>query len=1013
VVASKVFYHLEELDDALKYALGAGQLFDVAQKSEYVETLVAKCIDEYIRIRVLKTTNSAAGGENAVGVATGAVEEKSGDAVTATASSSSTTASLVSIDPRLEAIVERMFERCYHDGKYKQALGIALESRRLDHVSRAITTAPNPAEMLSYAFHLSQTVIIHRQFRQQLLRQLVDLYTKLPTPDYLNVCQCLLFLNDSVGVANILDQLIKKGGDEALLAYQIGFDLGENQNQPFMNQVAAALPPIGLPTADATANSSSSTAPSNSSSNPAPSASSDSSSSSSSSASSSASIFDDEIDETYSGRMRRLRFILSGEAATNIYLHFLYERSATDFNILKQIKEKLEARNSVTHNATVMAHAIFQCGTTVDVFLRDNLEWLGRAQNWAKFTATASLGVIHKAHHKESLKLLQPYLPAAGVSGSPYQEGGALYALGLIHSNHGSADKITFLTDALRNAGSNEIVQHGACLGLGLAALATGSDSLFDQLKSVMMQDSAVAGEAAGLSMGLVLCGTGKAEAVEEMLAYAHETTHEKIIRGVAMGIALIEYGREEEADIVIEQLLHDKDPILRFGAMYTIALAYACTANNSAIQKLLHWAVSDVSDDVRRAAVTALGFVLANVPEQVPRVVALLAESYNPHVRYGAALAIGIACAGGTGDKARKEALTVLEPLLKDRVDFVRQGAFIGASMVLIQHNETSEPKLGTFRKLINDAMNVKSDTMTKFGVILAAGIVDAGGRNVTISMLSPSGHKKMAAIVGLALFPQFWSWYPLVHFISLSFTPTAVIGLNKKLEIPKPFTFLSKAPPSAFAYPPAIDLTVKEEKKQVKIATLSITAKVKAKAKRKEEEAAAAAQMQVDEAGTTKQEEKGSETAATTDSTTPAVPVNPDDKMEVDVSTTSVAAGLKRQDSSSSEIGEEEKKSSSSSSSSDSKSVDAKKEEKKPELPFQILSNPARVTRSQFSHLDWPRSQRYRPVKEKLSGVVILSDSKPEEKEEIVKSKAPKIGVAGVSDDEPEPPAPFTYEG
>ena len=36
------------------------------------------------------------------------------------------------------------------------------------------------------------------------------------------------------------------------------------------------------------------------------------------------------------------------------------------------------------------------CGTTSDTFLRNNLEWLARATNWAKFTATASLGVIHK-----------------------------------------------------------------------------------------------------------------------------------------------------------------------------------------------------------------------------------------------------------------------------------------------------------------------------------------------------------------------------------------------------------------------------------------------------------------------------------------------------------------------------------------------------------------------------------------------------------------------------------------
>lgn len=42
VVASKVFYHLEELDLALKYALGAGNLFDLNERTEYVNTLVCK-----------------------------------------------------------------------------------------------------------------------------------------------------------------------------------------------------------------------------------------------------------------------------------------------------------------------------------------------------------------------------------------------------------------------------------------------------------------------------------------------------------------------------------------------------------------------------------------------------------------------------------------------------------------------------------------------------------------------------------------------------------------------------------------------------------------------------------------------------------------------------------------------------------------------------------------------------------------------------------------------------------
>lgn len=141
----------------------------------------------------------------------------------------------------------------------------------------------------------------------------------------------------------------------------------------------------------------------------------------------------------------------------------------------------MEARNSVTHQATIFANALIHAGTTRDTFLRDNLEWLAKATNWAKFSATAGLGVIHKGHLKEGLSLLSPYLPQAGAgnaTSSPYSEGGALYGLGLIHANHG--EEITkYLLTALRTASDgnvNDVVQHGACLGLGLAAMATRNE---------------------------------------------------------------------------------------------------------------------------------------------------------------------------------------------------------------------------------------------------------------------------------------------------------------------------------------------------------------------------------------------------------------------------------------------------------------------------------------------------------------------------------------------------------
>ena len=42
LVASKVHYHLESYDEALSFALGAEELFDVTERSEYVETIIGK-----------------------------------------------------------------------------------------------------------------------------------------------------------------------------------------------------------------------------------------------------------------------------------------------------------------------------------------------------------------------------------------------------------------------------------------------------------------------------------------------------------------------------------------------------------------------------------------------------------------------------------------------------------------------------------------------------------------------------------------------------------------------------------------------------------------------------------------------------------------------------------------------------------------------------------------------------------------------------------------------------------
>lgn len=236
------------------------------------------------------------------------------------------------------------------------------------------------------------------------------------------------------------------------------------------------------------------------------------------------------------------------------------------------------------------------------------------------------------------------------------------------------------------------------------------------------------------------------------------------------------------------------------------------------------------------------------------------------------------------------------------------------------------------------------------------------SGGRNVTISLVSRNGHANMPAIVGTAVFTQFWYWYPFTHMLSLAFTPTAVIGLNKNLEVrtlhmyvareyvltwsfqtPK-FEFVSNARPSLFAYPPQIKPPSATVVEKVATAVLSTTAKAKARAKKSEKEKGD--MMDVDK----------EQPAAAASSSTAAAPTKEDAKEE--------------------------------------------KPKKKREENFEVLQNMARVVPAQFKYISFKEESRYTPLKKSnVGGIVMLLDKKPGEKEDLIQPSAPSGGNVSLS--------------
>lgn len=932
LVASKVYYHLGAFEDSLTYALGAGDLFDVNSKNEYVDTTIAKAIDFYTVKRKALFINSDAD----------------------------------PIDARLEAIVNRMFQRCLDDGQYRQALGLALETRRMDIFEASIMKSDDIPGMLQYAFTVAMSLLQNRGFRSTVLRSLVGLYRGLNIPDYVNMCQCLIFLEDPLSVAEILDKLTHGPQESVLMAYQIAFDLYDSATQQFLGRILQAL-------------RSTAPIPSALGGEPKPQGGPfpetmevDTPAEETKKSERDIESLNDEEKE-HQNRVEKLISILGGDVSIGLQLQFLIRSNHADMLILKNTKDAI--RVSICHTATVIANAFMHAGTTSDQFLRDNLEWLARATNWAKLTVTASLGVIHRGHENESLALMQSYLPKEAGPSSGYSEGGGLYALGLIHANHG-ANIIDYLLTQLKDA-QNEMVRHGGCLGLGLAAMGSHRQDVYEQLKFNLYQDDAVTGEAAGIAMGMVMLGSRHAAAIEDMVAYAQETQHEKILRGLAVGIAFTMYGRLEEADALVQQLLRDKDPLVRRAGCYTIATAYCGTGNNDSIRTLLHVAVSDVNDDVRRAAVTALGFLLFRTPEQCPSVVSLLAESYNPHVRYGAAMALGIACAG-TGNR---EAIGLLEPMVKfDPVNFVRQGALIASAMILIQQTEVQCPKVAYFRELYSQVISNKhEDVMAKFGAILAQGIIDAGGRNVTVSLQNRTGHMNMLAVVGMLVFTQYWYWFPLAHCLSLAFTPTCLIALNSDLKMPQ-MDIKSNSKPSLYAYPAPLEEKKREERERVTTAVLSIA---HARARRRAHG-------------------ESSNSSSLTSSSTSKMDVDEDDKKAKSPALNITIQGKSDKEGTSKDAKKDEKE-----KEEESKET---KEKKEPEPTFEILNNPARVMRQQLKNISIVEGSGFSPLKDISIGGIVMLHHTGDAEQSLVEPVA-AFGPKTEDEKEPEPPEPFEY--
>ena len=637
--------------------------------------------------------------------------------------------------------VQRCIQVLLQKKKYAQVLTLSIETRIKDSIQEALE---KNHKLASGALQLCLETGIGNNYKNQLLDILVEF--SMSHSDKFQLSQLYFALQKPKAGANLLRQLCTSDQEEdILMGYQIAFELAENAHQRYRAEVIEELP--------------------------------------------------DELE--------LVKDILTRRKLLELYLDFLFKRNKSDIQIIINLKDSLEVQRSIIHTSVTIAYSYMYAGTADDNFFRYNTDWFIQNRNWAQFTTAAAIGGIHIGHLKDATHILQTFLQD---NAPPHVIGGGIYALGLIYVNYNWDEEI--INSVIEKINSttkknSDVIQHGACLALGLISMGSRCEQHYQILLDVIKADKPEPGEAAGYALGMVMLGSGDETTINEMIERCESTEHEKIMRGIAMGLGFVLYGRAEEANKTIDRMINSRNPLMREGAAWVISLANIGNASNEALQRLLHIAVSDVNDNVRRAAVIGVGFVLSRRPKEVPSMVNLLAQSYHPHVRSGSALAIGISCAG-TGNP---EAIEVLKPLLKDNEDTVIQNAMMAMAMVMMQQSDTRVPYAKEFRKFLRSMVSRRKQDMQVFGTCLAWGILNAGGRNVVISCNSLRGENSVSATIGLAMFCNHFFWHPLALMLPLSFHSTSIIGLDKNLNVVD-WQMRCWAPPSDFSYPPDFKL-------------------------------------------------------------------------------------------------------------------------------------------------------------------------------------------------------------
>lgn len=254
--------------------------------------------------------------------------------------------------------------------------------------------------------------------------------------------------------------------------------------------------------------------------------------------------------------------------------------------------------DSARHNlASAFVNAFTNAGLSNDKMMLvegDKGPWVWKTKDDGMMSTAASVGMLVQWNVEDGLDKIDRFTYAE----ERQIKAGALLGIGILNSGVISeADPaLALLSDPDNIESKNVPMRVASIMGLGLSYAGSCREDLLELLLPIVedvsldMQISAMA----AVSLGLIFVGSSNhnvSEAIATTLMDEERQKHlkDKWTRFMALGLALLYFGRQEEVDVILETLKAIDHPMAKPTSVLASVCAWAGTGTVLKLQELLH----------------------------------------------------------------------------------------------------------------------------------------------------------------------------------------------------------------------------------------------------------------------------------------------------------------------------------------------------------------------------------------------------------------------------------------